>query len=357
MVRKRTRPAKTRRYSRKDYESDENESDDSLDLDSPPSSPAPKRYGLRQRKQPIFCEDFDYDDEDELNVNKHRSDDEEYDVEVDLNDVKETQFVRTNRTFPRRESTRANVSVSTIEPEVEEVSMDNGLIDFEDVIRADVVVNKQRVDYDNIINKTEIQIETIGGNNVPVKPVREKGKRGRKPKPKPQIIEEIQMQPLAVLDDNSSCAETPAEDDSKLEVQLDPANFVQTDSDDSNPPAKSNGVLSEVKSSTGDQDKPSEKPVENGVSLGSSRIDDIEKFVPPELDEKEKEVVLSNEYLLANSFDYSADEFLQKQAEIEKDFQEEEDNFPVFNFDDDSNSDDDVVIIEKKPEIIVLDDD
>lgn len=175
MVRKRTRTKSTRRGYRKLYDSDENESSESdLDLDSPSSSPAPKRYGLRQRKQQIFCEDFDYDEEDELNAGNRNSDDEEYNIEVDLIEAKENHVAHISKHLPRR-SSDPTVSVSTIEPEAEEVSMEDGLIDFEDVIRADVVVNKQRVDYESVINKTEIQLESEDECPVYVKPVKEKG--------------------------------------------------------------------------------------------------------------------------------------------------------------------------------------
>ena len=48
-----------------------------------------------------------------------------------------------------------------------------GLIDFEDIIRADIVVNKNKIDYDNMIQKTEIKL------------TQQPKKRGRKPKIRP----------------------------------------------------------------------------------------------------------------------------------------------------------------------------
>lgn len=90
--------------------------------------------------------------------------------------------------------------------------------------------------------------------------------------------------------------------------------------------------------------------------IAPSSVETIEKYIPPVLDEKEKQVILSNEYLLGNSFDMSADEFLEKLAS-KKEEKEPEEQVPEINFDEDSDSSDDVILIEKKPEIIVLDDD
>ncbi|XP_030745065.1 uncharacterized protein LOC115874114 [Sitophilus oryzae] len=360
MVRKRTRTSKPRRNSRKAYESDENDSDIDLDLDSPPSSPAPKRYGLRQRKQPVLFEDFDYEDDDEVAVQKRTSDDDDYQVEVDLQ-----EGIATKHTVSRRPSREHNSLESSscykTESETDEISLENGLIDFEDVIRADVVVNKQRVDYDNLINKTEIQVV----ESLPAPPI--KARRGRKPKPKPdpaEVKNEISSEePLSPL--NQVPAEDSGDQDNhttNLEVQIDPSSLVQCDSDDNEPLSKLNGVISLDNNTHKALDKEnSETVTENGViTPAPSWIDKIEKYVPPELDEKDKEVMLSNEYLLANTFDVGADEFLQKQEEKKDQVEEEEEHIPVMCFDDDDGDDssDDVVIIEKKPEVvIILDDD
>ncbi|KAH1004230.1 hypothetical protein HUJ04_004014 [Dendroctonus ponderosae] len=339
MVRKRSRTTSARRKSRKLYDSDEIESESDLDLDSAPSSPAPKRYTLRQRKRPVFCEDFDYEDEEELNVNRHHSDDEEYDVEEDLTDVKETQVMRNNKGHPRRNSTRSSqVSVSRIEPdttEAEEIPMQNGLIDFEDVIRADVVVNKQVLDYDNIINRSEIEVDPL--------------------KPKAPV----KAEPKESHGSTTEFLDTSADDDNNLEVQIDPLNFVQSDFEEHSS-TQSNGKFPRAyfnERAAISEDKSRETSLKNGSCSPLLVADVIERYVPPELDEKEKKVVLSNEYLLGNSFDMSADEFLEKQAQKHDALEEDEVVVPLVNFDDDSNSDDDVVIIEKKPEIIVLDDD
>lgn len=145
--------------------------------------------------------------------------------------------------------------------------------------------------------------------------------------------------------------DTSADEDNNLEVHIDPLNFVQSDFED-----RSNGKFPRA-----DFNEKCALSVAESRDNGSCSpllvADVIEKYVPPELDEKEKEVVLSNEYLLGNSFDMSADEFLEKQAQKHDTLEEDEVLVPLVNFDEDSNSDDDVVIIEKKPEIIVLDDD
>jgi hypothetical protein len=139
MVRKRTRK----------YESDDNDSDSDLDLSLDCSSqPAAKKYSLRERKRaPLFTTDFDYyslDDEDG-EVRKQSSEDEDFEIEAD---------VSSTRTY--------------FEPETDS-QHPGGLIDFEDIIRADIVVNKHKIDYDNIIQKTEIKLT-------------QPKKRGRKPK-------------------------------------------------------------------------------------------------------------------------------------------------------------------------------
>ncbi|KAF7272855.1 uncharacterized protein LOC143198624 [Rhynchophorus ferrugineus] len=344
MVRKRSRTAKTRRNSKKNYESDDNDSDIDLELSSPPSSPARKRYGLRQRKQPVIFTDYDYDDDEDKNPEKTGSD-EEYCVEVDLDSGQSNECKMSSK---QDEECNNSVESSSYynEHESEEISMENGLIDFEDVIRADVV-NKRKVDYDNMITKTQIQIH---GVNKPVAPVKEKGRRGRKPK---RQVHENRIS-IPTIIGGINLTKNCHDDETKLEVQIDPSTLVQSDSDEHDAPHKSNGVtLKEDLNHSSHLGHPKSFH-ENGSNL-CSWVDKIEKYIPPELDEKEKQVILSNEYLLANTFDISADEFLQKQGEKSK--QEDiAENLPMVNFDDDDSSND-VVIIEKKPEIIVLDDD
>lgn len=130
MVKKRSRKRSSRR---KYYESDENDSDSDIDLSSPPASPVRKRYGLRQRKQPVFFHDFDNDDDEDLGSSRKRSDDDEFDVQARL-------------------STEAP-SAACRDSELDE----GALIDFEDVIRADVVLNKQKAECNSgVVNRTVI---------------------------------------------------------------------------------------------------------------------------------------------------------------------------------------------------------
>lgn len=309
MVRKRSRKRSSRR---KYYESDENDSDSDIDLSSPPASPARKRYGLRQRKQPIFFHDFDNDDDEDLGSSRKRSDDDEFDV-------------------PQSVQCSARLSTEAPSAACRDNELDEGaLIDFEDVIRADVVLNKQKAECNSgVVNRTVVtNPDQEKGNCINNKNscllIIFAGRRIKKLKVKPDL------------------------DDTKLEVQIDPLNFVTANLEE---PLKANGVtIRRVKTS---------EPVsiENGcpIMIAPSSVETIEKYIPPVLDEKEKQVILSNEYLLGNSFDMSADEFLEKLA-LKKEEKEEE-QVPEINFDEDSGSSDDVILIEKKPEIIVLDDD
>lgn len=134
MVRKRSRKRSSRR---KYYDSDENDSDSDIDLSSPPASPARKRYGLRQRKQPIFFHDFDNDDDEDLGSSRKRSDDDEFGVPC-------------------------SARLSTEAPSA--ACMDDGaLIDFEDVIRADVVLNKQKAECNSgVVNRTVVTNQDKG---------------------------------------------------------------------------------------------------------------------------------------------------------------------------------------------------
>ncbi|CAG9763932.1 unnamed protein product [Ceutorhynchus assimilis] len=338
MVRKRSRTASTRR---KTYDSDDEDLESDSEINSSPeASPQPKRYGLRQRtKKTIFFEDYE-DFEEPQKSKADSSEDDEYQIEEDLKSFKTVNH-KTRRSrlkiTPRRKSLQLSVlendpsedltvSVGAILPLDLEQDQDlnDGLIDYEDMIRADVVVNK-KLDEEGASKADAQEIRKGGDNSM------DKGRRGRKPKKK--------FSPAAVDDDASA----------KLEVQIDPANFVHQ-----NEIRKTNGLSPASTRSR-------KKPAQNGakIELAPSILDGIEKFVPPNLDDKEKEVVLSNEYLLGNSFDMTADQFLERQKEPQKEEEEDQNllqNLPPMDFDE-SGSDDDVVIIEKKPEIIVLDDD
>lgn len=163
MVRKRSRT------SRKNYESDDNDSDSDFSLEDPRSQPAPKKYSLRQRKKALFIDDYDYEDDDEIlpiPPTQAHSDDEDFEVEneLELDEGANSDYIDNNQ-----------YEDPTEDP--------NGLIDFEDMIRADIVVNKNRIDYDNMIDKTEIKIQP---NKEPPPPTPFRTKRGRKPKPIPE---------------------------------------------------------------------------------------------------------------------------------------------------------------------------
>ncbi|KAL1516950.1 hypothetical protein ABEB36_000777 [Hypothenemus hampei] len=358
MVKKRSRTNSSRRNSKKFYESDENESETDFETEtSPVSTPPPKRYGLRQRKQPIFCGEFDYEEEDELKVGRDRSDDEEYDIRVDIRSNKKNDVSKNKKTRKSKPRT-SEVLISNVEPlpqpEMDDIPLDSGLIDFEDVIRADVVMNKQKAEYDN--GQSDIEPEPLVTKSVKsVKPIKEKGRRGRKPKAK--IDSTINNVSNTITTTKTGRTKQSQEEDTTLEVQIDPLNFVQSNLGETDP-SKANGLP--IKPMETDPPHSPMTPTQNGsceFKVDTFVVDNIEKYVPPELDEKEKEVVLSNEYLLGNSFDMSAEEFLKRQEQTKDDHQEEEEeSVPLVNFDD-SGSDDDVVIIEKKPEIIVLDDD
>ncbi|XP_060520223.1 uncharacterized protein LOC132698267 [Cylas formicarius] len=318
MVRKRTRAS---RYARKSYDSDENDSDIDLDFDTVSSTPAPKRYGLRERKRPLFCEDFDYE-EDENGSVKPNSDDEEYNVEEDIQE-KLSDFVN-------------NLDYVT---QSKQVSSEEPLVDFEDMIRADVVVNKQRLDYDNLINKSEIKVIT------PNQPQPVKGRRGRKPKVKMEVSA------------NESETETVINKfEDALEVQLNPEDLLQTEFSEGCGTVIGNGTLTtkeplvEQSKITASDNISADQKVTNGLTSQS----DVH-CEPDYIDEKDKEIKLSNEYLLANSFDLNSEDFLKRQEEM-KNTVEEEEEIPLVNFDEDDDSND-VIIIEEKPNIIVLDDD
>ncbi|XP_066148408.1 uncharacterized protein [Euwallacea fornicatus] len=365
MVRKRTRKGSNRRNSRKYYDSDENDSDSDLDLSSPPSSPAPKRYGLRQRKQRTFFEGLDFDEEDDLNTSRARSEDDEYDVQGDLTNTKQNHITRITQDLSEHSPHEPAQVTNNLKVEEDNTSQDIsenvGLIDFEDVIRADVVVNNQKVESgSSSVSRTGARIRPVVrhcANSVEnsLLPFREKGRRGRKPKARTELLNHM---PIACRPHQICDVVSNSQEDDTLEVQIDPLNFVQSHLGESPEPVKSNGVSLKKTSSIGPNSKDKET-LENGsvpITIAPSVVGDIEKYVPPQLGEKEKQVVLSNEYLLGNSFDMSADEFLEKLAEKKGDI-EEEVMVPQINFDEESSSSDDVILIEKKPEIIVLDDD
>lgn len=175
-----------KRKSRK-IESDD-EDDEDVDFDAveeeEPSSPKP-RYSLRQRKKQIIIDDYDYEDDDERNLIELHKSDNEYDAEeresIDEDDIEEEFSLKRK---PRARGKRRGSSTSnssrkqaagkadsdsgqsesimavvrtipgTTAPEIDS----DGPIDFEDIIRADIVVNKKRIDFENYIQKNEIEV-------------------------------------------------------------------------------------------------------------------------------------------------------------------------------------------------------
>ncbi|XP_044269542.1 uncharacterized protein LOC123014468 [Tribolium madens] len=136
-----------RKRSRKSESSEDNDSDSDVEFNvEERSQPAPKKYSLRERKKaPSLTADFDYYGLDEEEA-ETRSSDEDFKMEPD--------------------------GETASEPDVDPANSE-GLIDFEDIIRADIVVNKNKIDYDNLIQKSEIRL---------TQPKR----RGRKPKNSPE---------------------------------------------------------------------------------------------------------------------------------------------------------------------------
>ncbi|XP_023028793.2 LOW QUALITY PROTEIN: uncharacterized protein [Leptinotarsa decemlineata] len=192
MVRKRSRT------SRKHYESDEPETDSDY-TDDPAYEPAPKKYSLRQRKRTIFTEDFDYDDDGVEIPPKAPSDDEEYHAVNEL----------TVDEAPSSEYVAPSTYINSFEPDQGETPAGTDeLVDFEDMIRADIVVNKNRIDYDNVIQKTEIKVQPFDGKQtIPPSTVahhsKPKSKRGRKPKRRNSDMDEGHfLAPLIQEDEN-----------------------------------------------------------------------------------------------------------------------------------------------------------
>lgn len=197
-----------RKRSRKHYESDDNDSDSDFSLEDPRSQPAPKKYSLRQRKKALFIDDYDYEDDDEIlpiPPTKATSDDEDFEVEREI--------------APDIAAGGEYVADSAYDNQYDDPSDNpNGLIDFEDMIRADIVVNKNRIDYDNMINKTEI---TIKPNNEEPTTVPVKSKRGRKPKKKPEneIGSSVLEPETAVQEDLSDKKDSDFNPDDKVRQQ------------------------------------------------------------------------------------------------------------------------------------------
>lgn len=146
MVRKRGR------NSRKYYDSEEDNDSSELEFDLDESSQsAPKQYSLRQRKRPLFT-DLDYDEDEDLPRKKNDSDDDfQVEDELPVNYAPATVYTAYNT-----ENNYDKVPTASEE-----------LIDFEDIIRADIVVNKRKINDD--ISKTEVDvIQPTGTSEHPV---------------------------------------------------------------------------------------------------------------------------------------------------------------------------------------------
>ncbi|XP_044767126.1 uncharacterized protein LOC123323014 [Coccinella septempunctata] len=165
-----------RRYQKKHITTSSDESDtDEFYEEEPDEVSKPKKYSLRQRKEANFAEDFDYDalEENDTNVltgtEVLRSDDEDFELGK-AQKQESSDIVTKNSSKPKITAKVNQVSATNciitkckdreLEPDIpkNKQSCEN-MIDFEDIIRADVLVNKSKIDYDSIIEKTEIKIE------------------------------------------------------------------------------------------------------------------------------------------------------------------------------------------------------
>lgn len=340
MVRKRSRT------SRKYYESDDNDSDSDFSLEDPRSQPAPKKYSLRQRKKALFIDDYDYEDDDEIlpiPPTKAHSDDEDFEVERELA-VGEV-------VAPDGEYVVNSTYANNYEDPAEDP---NGLIDFEDMIRADIVVNKNRIDYDNMIDKTEI---TIKPNDTPA-PVR--SKRGRKPKKRPE--NEVDS---SVLEPDMDVQET----EDKNDRDYNPEEELETEKE------KQQNCIQKEKQQNCIQNDPVKKNVEADCSLDAdtlnSKINEdkdaqISHISTPEVlnddssnknsdnihTNSQESVIKLNENYLPKSVQLNGTVLTAEASEITE-LKED----PLVNSLENEEEDDDVVFIEdKRSEIIVLDD-
>lgn len=335
MVRKRTRT------SRKHYESDDNDSDSDYELEDPGSHTAPKKYSLRQRKKALFIDDYDYEDDDEIlpiPPTNAASDDEDFEVERELEYTED--------------SSAQYVEASTYNNHIEDPSEDpNALIDFEDIIRADIVVNRNRIDYDNMINKTEIKLQA---NEEPT-PVR--SKRGRKPKKRPGNEVDSTLLELGT--------EVNEEYDDKDDVDYNPAEEVEPQMDDMQ---RSEPAISVGESEQ--EDFVGETRVHVEPRKNPENTEDQPKLPPPSQEDEDLPNDSPDTTNSSNTFTNSQESVIKfihnnstyvncKLSSTEpSDFSESKGD-PLENplEDDDDDEDDDVVFVEdKRSEIIVLDD-
>lgn len=316
MVRKRSRT------TRKHYDSDDNDSDSDFSVDEAQSEPAPKKYSLRQRKKALFINDYDYEDDDEIlpiPPMKATSDDEDY--EIEQGEVGEPPN-------------------STYSDEYQEAVEDpNGLIDFEDMIRADIVMNRNRIDYDNVIDKNEItvQINKEAANSTPVR-----AKRGRKPKKRPEnevdsSILEPETDVQEEFEDKNDVDYTPEE------KQHDPKELLKH--------LKCVGNLQ--------QSKTDQQPINKEIipdNVDKIEVGDENEHSNDNTDTND--TLLNQESVIKFNESYLYKHLISNGTELPASHQENSNNVSEISLkDEDGDDDDDVVFIEdNRAEIIILDD-
>lgn len=319
MVRKRSR------NSKKHYESDDNDTDSDYALDDSPAEPAPKKYSLRQRKRSLFLADYEYEDDEDIPAPKPESDDD-FDVEREVL-ISEPPIKENNTIY-------FNEPESSIP--------DDELIDFEDIIRADIVVNKNRIDYDNIISKTEIKVQPVDNEPHQYQPV--KGKRGRKPKIRPptEVDSSILEPETDVQDECDDLNDRDYDPHDDLDIENAAASFAYPELQEENDKQGSTEILlldgpeennvNTLNSNLECQEDSTEKPVE------LNPLNDLE-IIPIKPQES---VIKYNE----NALQAIKDKYRLEQAEVHLEFKQEV-----------TEEDDDVVFVDdKNSEVIILDD-
>lgn len=321
MVRKRSRT------SRKHYDSDDNDSDSDFALEDPRSQPAPKKYSLRQRKKALFIDDYDYEDDDEIlpiPPTTVHSDDEDFDVEREVC-APESEY-------------DASLAYTNEDPSEDP----NGLIDFEDMIRADIVVNKNRIDYDNMIDKTEITIQPNKSQSVP--PV--KSKRGRKPKKRPETeIGSILLEPQTEVQEEIE-NKTDTNNIIKETVQISP----QKTQD--NPTKETVECLDNQISEKKEENEMENEETQSSKDILTPQIEETENGDTEQLNvDSQESVIKFNENCISKSIHINGTVLTTDSVELS----EAKDDSNQNNIE--SDDDDDVVFVEdKRSEIIVLDD-
>ncbi|CAH1992293.1 unnamed protein product [Acanthoscelides obtectus] len=379
MVRKRTRSSK------KHYESEEeNDSDLDINLEEVSNTLAPKKYSLRQRKRPLFTEAFDddFEDAEEIHqlIRKKHSDDEDFEVEREIVELQEAaktlpKTPRPHHHVARKKTPKTENTEVTEDtyyeppPEVEHQNEEvDGMIDFEDMIRADIVVNKNRIDYDNVICRSEIKVDPADENPYP--------KRKRKPRKRCEeeidssLLEpEMEMDEAEFDDDENDKDYNPADD-----LML-PSECLQTEIQESDAPIDAAVNGSTENGSTTEQtclaiiDKFS---VENdGPSLSEqivTQTTEVPSVVPEEILEIDKR----------NLVEETQSDIPQKNEQQETDRKLEvppvksngslaavaiqktetiiDEVMIVEDSEEEAESDDDLIIIEPKYEVVVVDD-